>query len=83
MYQRQESIRPRRLGMATLTQIVAAMAVHSSAAALSHFGVTLAPTQVVQPAQPVAERVVARSPRVVERLETCPRPRQRTGVVHA
>ena len=43
--------------MTTLTEIVAAAVVHSSAAALSHFGVTLEPGPVVQPAAtPVAER---------------------------
>ena len=51
--------------MATLTEMVAALVVQSSAAALSHFGVTL---EVPQAAPPAAEqRVIARSPRRVER----------------
>lgn len=54
--------------MATLTEMVAALVVHSSAAALSHFGVTL---EVPQAAPPAAEqRVVARSPRQVVRAAT-------------
>jgi hypothetical protein len=76
---------PGRLGMATLTEFVAAIAVHSSAAAMSHFGVTLAPAQVVTPAQPtpVAERVIARSPRPPEKkLAVCPKPRARSGWSH-
>jgi hypothetical protein len=49
--------------MATLTEMVAAVVVHSSVAAFSHFGVTMeAPKAEAKP--PVAEqRVVARSPR--------------------
>jgi hypothetical protein len=47
--------------MTTLTEIVAAVVVHSSAVALSHFGVTMAPAQVDQAAPPAAERVVART----------------------
>jgi hypothetical protein len=72
--------------MATLTEFVAAMAVHSSAAALSHFGVTLAPAQAVQPAQPtpVVERVVARTPQKPEKkLVACPSPRAQNGWRHA
>jgi S-methylmethionine-dependent homocysteine/selenocysteine methylase len=71
--------------MATLTEIFAAVAVHSSAAALSHLGVTLAPAQVVRPAQPAAsaERVVARSPRAAAKLVNCAKPGARTLVVHA
>src|SRR6185369_15000539 len=57
--------------MATLTEMVAAVVVHSSAAAFSHFGVTIDVPQVeAQRAAPVAEqRVVARSPRKIERFE--------------
>jgi hypothetical protein len=64
--------------MTTWTEIVAAAVVHSSAAALTHFGVTLEPAPAVQvaPAAPAAaERVVARSPRAPEKLVSCPRPR--------
>ena len=62
--------------MATLTEMVAAVVLHSSAAAFSHFGVTLEVPQASPP--PSEQRVVARSPRradKVERLEkasTCP-----------
>lgn len=45
--------------MQTLTEIVAAVVVHSSAVAYSHFGVTLEPPQAEKP--PVAERSVART----------------------
>jgi len=49
--------------MATLTDVLAAVVVHSSAMAFSHFGVTVQPVQVA-PAQgaPAPERVVARTP---------------------
>jgi len=47
--------------MTTFTEIVAAVVVHSSAVALSHFGLTMAPALVDQDAPPAAERVVARS----------------------
>jgi hypothetical protein len=43
----------------TLTEIVAAVVVHSSAAAYSHFGVTMDAQQVREPTP--AERTVARS----------------------
>jgi hypothetical protein len=71
--------------MATLTELVAAVAVHSSAVALSHFGVTLAPTPAAGPAQsaPVAERVVARTPRTGEKLLNCAKPRPAGGLLHA
>lgn len=45
--------------MQTLTEIVAAVVVHSSAAAYSHFGVTLDAHQTAPPAP--AERTVART----------------------
>jgi hypothetical protein len=45
--------------MQTLTEIVAAVVVHSSAAAYSHFGVTLEAHQVEKPV--AAERTVART----------------------
>jgi hypothetical protein len=68
--------------MTTLTEIVAAAVVHSSAAALSHFGVTLEPAPVVQPAAtPGAERVVARTPRAPEKVN-CPRLRAQTSALH-
>lgn len=42
--------------MQTLTEIVAAVVVHSSAVAYSHFGVTLEPPTAERP--PVAEKTV-------------------------
>ena len=70
--------------MATLTEIVATVVVHSSAAALSHFGVTLAPAEVVQPAPtPPMDRVIARSPRAAEKLVTCNKPRSTASAVRA
>ncbi|MFL5297707.1 MAG: hypothetical protein ACJ798_15125 [Phenylobacterium sp.] len=60
--------------MTTLTEIVASVVVHSSAVALSHFGVVLEPTQMERQPAPV-ERVVARSPsqpRKAMKLSACP-----------
>lgn len=62
--------------MTTLTEVVAAVVVHSSAAVFSHFGVTLETPQVSPPA--AEQRVVARSPRRPDKVErvqkasTCP-----------
>jgi len=62
--------------MATLTEIVAAVVLQSSAAAFSHFGVTLEAERIEKP-QPVAERVIARSPRkTAEKPVDCPEERQ-------
>jgi hypothetical protein len=58
--------------MTTLTEMVAAVVVHSSAFAFSHFGVALDTPQVEQRATPASERVVARSHRKVEKLSACP-----------
>lgn len=57
--------------MATLTEMVAAVVVHSSAAAFSHFGVTIDAPRVEQPrSPPVADqRTIARSPRQAQRAE--------------
>ena len=58
--------------MATLTEMVAAVVVHSSVAAFSHFGVTLdAPKADPRPPAPAEQRVVARTPRreVAQRAE--------------
>ncbi len=73
--------------MTTLTDVVAAMVMHSSAVAFSHFGVSVEPLQLERP-QPQAERVVARLPRKAraEKAVDCPEPvraPQRTGVVRA
>ena len=57
--------------MTTLTGFVASVVVHSSAAAFSHFGLTLAPMHVERPAAP--ERVVARSHAMApQKLAACP-----------
>lgn len=66
--------------MATFTEIVAAVVVHSSAAAYSHFGVTLEPVKVEHPT-PAAERVIARTPRKPDTIAASPdRPQH---LVHA
>ena len=61
--------------MTTFTEIVASVVVHSSAVALSHFGVTMEPAQVERQPPPV-ERVVARTPAPVThrvtKLSNCP-----------
>lgn len=57
--------------MQTLTEIVAAVVVSSSAAAYSHFGVTLDAQQVEKPAP--AERTIART--VNPKTATGPAPR--------
>jgi hypothetical protein len=65
--------------MTTFTEIVAAVVVHSSAVALSHFGVTMAPAQVDQDTPPTAERVVARThtqQHKVMKLTSCPQRRR-------
>ena len=55
--------------MATLTEVVAAVVVHSSAVAFSHFGVVLdAPQADASP--PAASRVVSRTPRKVDKAVT-------------
>lgn len=61
--------------MTTFTEIVASVVVHSSAVALSHFGVVMEPTQVERQPAPV-ERVIARTPvearRHATKLSNCP-----------
>lgn len=61
--------------MSTLTELVAAVVVHSSAVALSHFGVMVEPAQIER--NPAQERVIARTPRPAEKVVDCP---QRRGV---
>jgi hypothetical protein len=69
--------------MTTLTEMVAVAVLHSSAAALSHFGVTLEPANALQaPPTPVVERVVARSPRPQAHLASCPKPRSQDRPLH-
>ena len=58
--------------MTTLTELVAAVVVHSSAVAFSHFGVALETPQLEQRATPASQRVVARSHRKIEKLAGCP-----------
>ena len=58
--------------MTTLTELVAAVVVHSSAVAFSHFGIALDTPHLEQRATPASERVVARSHRRVQRLANCP-----------
>ncbi len=54
------------VAMATLTEVVAAVVVHSSAVAFSHFGVALEAPQA-EATQTAATRVVARTPRKVDK----------------
>lgn len=73
--------------MSTLTDMVAAVVMHSSAVAFSHFGVSMEPLQVEKPQAPV-ERVIARTPRKarVEKLSDCPetrRQQQSASVIRA
>jgi hypothetical protein len=58
--------------MTTLTGIVASVVVHSSAAAFSHFGLTLEPLHLEKPAAPASERVVARSRPAPQKIALCP-----------
>jgi hypothetical protein len=75
--------------MTTLTEIVAAVVVHSSAVALSHFGVTMDPAEADR-APPPAERVVARThvqpqpqQHKVMKLTSCPQARHPTQPIKA
>lgn len=58
----------------TLAEIVATVVVHSSAAALSHFGVTVSPPPAAGPAEhpAQAERVIARTPRRPDKIAVVP-----------
>lgn len=58
--------------MTTLTGIVASVVVHSSAAAFSHFGLTLQAMPVEKAPAPAAQRVVARSHPVAQKIVDCP-----------
>jgi hypothetical protein len=57
--------------MATITEMVTAVVVQSSAVAFSHFGVMLEPTQVERTPPPV-ERVIARTPAKPAKAADCP-----------
>lgn len=71
--------------MTTLTELLAAVVVHSSAVALSHFGMAIEPAQ--EKAPPPAERVIARThaaapqPKVVK--TACPLPAPKAHAIHA
>jgi hypothetical protein len=55
--------------MSIFTEMVAAVVVHSSVAAYSHFGVTLEPVQADPP--PAAERTVERvTPKKAQRMSS-------------
>jgi hypothetical protein len=72
--------------MTTLTEMVAAVVLHSSAAAFSHFGVTLEVPQADRAPPAAEQRVVARSPRKVEpivRAATCPEAAARARLLKA
>jgi hypothetical protein len=72
------------LAMTTFAEIVAAVVVHSSAVALSHFGVTMEPAPVDTASPPAAERVIARthaSQHKVMKLTSCPQRRAHPHVV--
>jgi hypothetical protein len=61
--------------MSTFTDMVAAVVLHSSVAAYSHFGLTLEPVQAEAP-QPAVERTVERtSPRRAQKTSECFIPR--------
>jgi hypothetical protein len=57
--------------MTTLTGFLASVVVHSSAAAFSHFGLTLEPVTIHE-AQPAAEHVVARTRAAPQKIAACP-----------
>lgn len=71
--------------MATFTEIVAAVVVHSSAAAYSHFGVTLEPVKIEAPTPAAermgAERVIARTPRKPDAVAASPEQPQHAACV--
>jgi hypothetical protein len=64
--------------MTTFTEMVAAVVVHSSAAAYSHFGVTLEPVQVDHPTAVVERTVVRTAPKKPMKALDCPIQRPRT-----
>jgi hypothetical protein len=59
--------------VSTFTEIVAVVVMHSSSAALSHFGVAIEPVQI-EKAPPAAQRVIARSHRKPDKVsaQACP-----------
>ena len=64
--------------MTTFTELVATAVVHSSALALSHFGVTMEPSHLDK-VPPASERVIARThasiaPPQALKLTSCPHP---------
>jgi hypothetical protein len=62
--------------MSTFTDMVAAVVLHSSVAAYSHFGLALEPVQAEAPSPAVGERTVERTaPRKAQKTSDCPIPR--------
>jgi len=62
--------------MQTLTEIVAAVVVHSSAAAYAHLGMPLEVHQIEKPA-PVQRTVARTAPKKDLKISDCPQPRTR------
>jgi hypothetical protein len=68
--------------MTTFAEIVAAVVVHSSSVALSHFGVTMEPAAIEREAPARTERVIARTHAPQHRamkLTSCPQARPTVG----
>jgi hypothetical protein len=68
--------------MQTLTELVAAVVVHSSAAAFSHFGVPVEAHQVERPA-PAARTIARTAPKPVTTVSDCPDSKPKAKVVRA
>ena len=73
--------------MTTFTELVATVVVHSSAFALSHFGVTQQPV-LIEKAPPSVERVIVRTPTGPQahkgmKLTSCPQARHRVHAMKA
>jgi hypothetical protein len=66
----------------TFTEVVAAVVMHSSTVAFSHFGIVVEPVQIERPT-PAVERVVARTPRKVGKVVDCPETQVRAKVIKA
>lgn len=72
------------MAMTTFTEIVAALVVHSSAVALSHFGVKIEPTRADREAPAQSERLIARThaqQHWVVKLTSCPQARHRVTTI--
>jgi hypothetical protein len=66
----------------TFTEVVAAVVMHSSTVAFSHFGIVVEAVQIERPT-PAVERVVARTPRKVGKVVDCPETQARAKVIKA